>query len=43
MIFFVGRAIIEPSDYSFVEAKTVSRQNMHCVIFRSLSEFPIMN
>ena len=31
------------SDCCYARVKTVSKQNMLCVIFRSLSEFPIMN
>ena len=39
MIFFAGKEITGLSDCCFVRVKTVSKQNMPCVIFRSLSEF----
>lgn len=43
MIFFVEREITERLDCCFARVKTVSRLNMPCVIFRSLSESLIMN
>lgn len=43
MTFFVVRGITGLSDCCFARAKTVSRLNMPCATFRSLSVFPIMN
>ena len=42
-IVHVEREITERLDCCFARAKTVSRLNMPCVIFRSLSESLIMN